>query len=61
MLDFVWRLFGYKLDKDLVKAHQIARAIAWDEAEKVKEAKIVVKTHTTPSFSKCVIENETKL
>ena len=61
MLDFVWRLFGYKLDKDLVKKHQIARAVAWSEAEKVKEAKIVVKTHTTPSFTKCVIENETKL
>tara|TARA_B110000211_G_C14060899_1_gene545471 strand:- start:428 stop:613 length:186 start_codon:yes stop_codon:yes gene_type:complete len=61
MLDFVWRLLGYKLDKDLVKKHQIARAIAWDETEKVKEAKKVVKTHSAPSFSKCVIENETKL
>tara|TARA_B110000908_G_scaffold154485_1_gene191847 strand:+ start:498 stop:683 length:186 start_codon:yes stop_codon:yes gene_type:complete len=42
MLDFVWRLFGYELEKDIIRKHQLARAKRWSEDQKVKDAEKVV-------------------
>tara|TARA_R110000803_G_scaffold91500_2_gene158911 strand:- start:321 stop:497 length:177 start_codon:yes stop_codon:yes gene_type:complete len=42
MFDFVWRIFGYKLEKDIIKKHQLARAIAYEEQLVIKEAKKVI-------------------
>ena len=58
MFDFVWRMFGYKLDKDTIRRHQLARAIAYEEAQKVKVAKSIVKQDAKGSFSCVAIENE---
>lgn len=42
MFDFVWRIFGYKLEKDIIRKHQLARAIAYEEQLAIKEAKKVI-------------------
>tara|TARA_R110000744_G_scaffold23763_2_gene60061 strand:- start:139 stop:381 length:243 start_codon:yes stop_codon:yes gene_type:complete len=42
MLDFVWRILGFSLDKDIVRAHQLARARKYFEGEEVKKAKALI-------------------
>ena len=60
MLDFIWRLLGYELDKDVIRSHQLARAKKWSEDQKVKKAEKVVEDAKPSSFSRCVIENSPK-
>tara|TARA_R110000824_G_scaffold8293_9_gene37418 strand:+ start:2971 stop:3153 length:183 start_codon:yes stop_codon:yes gene_type:complete len=55
MLDWVWRLLGYKLDKDLIRKHQLERAKIWED-NKTTPKKLVVPI----TFSKCVIEKKPK-
>ena len=57
MFDFVWRMFGYKLEKDTIRKHQLARAVAYEEQLAIKEAKKVIKDCEPKSFSRVVIEN----
>ena len=59
MLDFVWRLFGYELEKDIIRKHQLARAIKWNEDQKVKEAEKVVE-EARPEFNNTcrIVANE---
>tara|TARA_R110002167_G_scaffold202714_2_gene406646 strand:+ start:1978 stop:2220 length:243 start_codon:yes stop_codon:yes gene_type:complete len=42
MLDFVWRILGFSLEKDIVRAHQLARAKKYFEAEEVRKAKELI-------------------
>tara|TARA_R110000737_G_scaffold207588_1_gene225552 strand:- start:288 stop:485 length:198 start_codon:yes stop_codon:yes gene_type:complete len=57
MFNFIWRMLGYKLDKDIIKKHQLARALAYEEQQAIKEAQKVLKDCEPKSFSRVVIEN----
>tara|TARA_R110000764_G_scaffold26927_4_gene64094 strand:+ start:1388 stop:1576 length:189 start_codon:yes stop_codon:yes gene_type:complete len=48
MLDFLWRAFGYTLEKDLIRKHQLHRAKVWESGVKKEEKE---------TFTRVAIEN----